>query len=177
VGAGGGGYALHGARTDPDALVVAIDASADALAEGAWRAKRARLTNVAFLVEGVERLPAQLAGIADEVTVHFPWGSLLGGLLTAEAAVLAPIASLLKPGAELRVLVSATPRDGYVEVTPATLLAASNGYRDHGLELVEAREATMADTAASRSSWAKRLGPARRAVLARYSRRPSQARL
>ena len=87
MGAGDGGYALHRARTEPATFAIAIDASPDALADGAWRAKRRGLRNVAFLVEGVERLPPDLAAIADEVTVHFPWGSLLRGVLEAEASV------------------------------------------------------------------------------------------
>jgi len=40
----------------------------------------------------------------------------LRGLLAAEPAVLVPIAHLLRPQAELRVLLSATARDGHAEL-------------------------------------------------------------
>lgn len=99
VGAGDGGYVLHRARTEPTTFAIAIDASPDALSSGAWRAKRARLGNAAFLVDGVERLPPGLASLADEVAVHFPWGSLLRGLVDGSGAVVEPIANLMKPGA------------------------------------------------------------------------------
>ena len=59
VGAGDGGYAVHRARGEPNTFAIAIDASPDALSDGAWRAHRLRLSNVAFLVTAVEQLPAR----------------------------------------------------------------------------------------------------------------------
>jgi len=172
VGAGDGGYALYRAKTEPSTFAIALDASPDALADGAWRAKRARAANAAFLVVAVERVPKELYGLAEEVTIHFPWGSLLRGLSTADPAVLHPVASLLRPGGELRVLLSATERDGYSNLTPDTLAALASPYIDYGLYPLAIRWASPPDIAASRSGWAKRLraGDARTAVLARYRR-------
>jgi 16S rRNA (adenine(1408)-N(1))-methyltransferase len=172
VGAGDGGYALYRAKTEPSTFAIALDASPDALSDGAWRAKRARAANAAFLVEAVERVPKELAGLADEVTIHFPWGSLLRGLVAADAAVLRPVASLLRPGGELRILLSATERDGYPHLTPDTLAALASRYSECGLRPLAIRWASPLDIAASRSGWAKRLraGDARGAVLARYRR-------
>jgi hypothetical protein len=164
VGAGDGGYVLHRARTEPRTFAIAIDASPDALASGAWRAKRASLANAAFLVEGIERLPRELGCLADEVTVHFPWGSLLQGLLNGTGSVVGPIAALMKAGAELRVLMS--------DVTPSLTTSRRATYTEYGLHLIEAKWATNAIVAESRSAWAKRLavGRARDAVIARYRR-------
>ena len=149
---------------------IAIDASADALTSGAWRAKRACLANVAFLVEAVERLSPELACIADEVTIHFPWGSLLHGLIDGSSAIVGPIARLMKDGAELRVLLSAGERDGLAELTPSVIASRSEDFAGHGLRLVDARWASGAIVAESRSAWAKRLGLSRPVVCARYSR-------
>ena len=172
VGAGDGGYVLHRARTEPDTFAIAIDASPDALASGAWRAKRARVANAAFLVEGVERLPLVLACLADEVTVHFPWGSLLRGLADGSSSVVGPIARLMKAGAELRVLMSAIDRDGFGEVSPSLSASRCASYAKHGLHLVEIDWASEGIVAESRSAWAKRLrvGQTRQAVIARYRR-------
>jgi 16S rRNA (adenine(1408)-N(1))-methyltransferase len=172
VGAGDGGYVLHRARTEPDTFAIAIDASPDALASGAWRAKRWRIANAAFLVEGVERLGVELACIADEVTVHFPWGSLLRGLIDGSSSVVGPIACLMKSGAELRVLMSAMDRDGIGDVLPSLVASRCGSYAEHGLHLVEADWASGGIVAESRSAWAKRLavGRARQAVIARYRR-------
>ena len=87
--------------------------------------------------------------------MHFPWGSLLHGILGHDAAVLAGVAQLLAPGAEATALVSVVPRDGVPTVpSPAELGSA---YARHGLCLADARPATPAEVAASHSSWAKRL--------------------
>jgi 16S rRNA (adenine(1408)-N(1))-methyltransferase len=172
VGAGDGGYVLYRAKTEPTTFAIAIDASPDALASGAWRAKRGRISNAAFLVESAEVLPRELARIADEVTVHFPWGSLMRGVLDGSSSVIGPIAGLMKVGAELRVLTSAMDRDGVGEVTPSIIASRCAMYAEHGLHLLEAEWACGAIVAESRSAWAKRLavGRERRAVVARYCR-------
>jgi 16S rRNA (adenine(1408)-N(1))-methyltransferase len=172
VGAGDGGYVLYRARTEPGTFAMAIDASHHALASGAWRAKRADLANAAFLVEGVERLPRELACLADEVVVHFPWGSLLRGLVDGSSSVVQPIAGLMKAGAELRVLLSAVDRDGFAKVTPSVITSRCATYSAHGIHLIGAEWASDAIVADSRSAWAKRLavGRARQAVIARYRR-------
>jgi len=70
-----------------------------------------------------------LLGAADELTINFPWGSLLRGVLGHDDAVLAGVAALLAPRGSGSVLFSLTPRDGMPE--PAGDLAAV--YARHGL--------------------------------------------
>ena len=89
------------------------------------------------------------------MTIHFPWASLLRGVLGQDAVVLAGMARLLAPGACASVLVSVLPRDGVPPLPDPAALAGA--YAPHGLRLVEARPATPAEVAASDSSWAKRL--------------------
>jgi 16S rRNA (adenine(1408)-N(1))-methyltransferase len=74
------------------------------LAEAAARPDR-------LVVAAAEALPAELDGVADLVTVQFPWGSLLRGLLAADPRVMGGLAGLLGPGGALRLLVSSTDRD------------------------------------------------------------------
>jgi 16S rRNA (adenine(1408)-N(1))-methyltransferase len=87
------------------------------------------------------------------MTINFPWGSLLRGVLGHDDAVLAGIASL---GAAGTALVSVVLRDGMPAVPEPDVLAVA--YAHHGLAVLEARPATAAEIAASGSSWAKRLG-------------------
>ena len=103
--------------------------------------------------------------------MHFPWGSLLRGVLGHDDAALAGIALLLAPGAAGLVLLSVVPRDGVPAFPlPGTLSAA---HARHRLELVEARAATQDEVVASHSSWAKRLhaGTARPVALLRLRAR------
>jgi 16S rRNA (adenine(1408)-N(1))-methyltransferase len=69
--------------------------------------------------------------------------------------VLAGVARLMAPGGEGAVLLSAVPRDGMPPVPQYASLAPA--YARHGLDLVELRQATPEEVAASGSSWAKRL--------------------
>lgn len=68
------------------------------------------------------------------MTIHFPWGSLLRGVLGHDEAALAGVAALLAPGASAHVLFSVTARDGVPE--PSAQLGAV--YAAAGLQLAEA---------------------------------------
>lgn len=107
------------------------------------------------------------------MTVHFPWGSLLRGVLGHDDAVLAGLVQLLASAGEATALVSVLPHDNAPAVPSTDALVAA--YRRRGLALIEARAATPAEVAASHSSWAKRLraGAERPVMLLRV--RPSQA--
>jgi 16S rRNA (adenine(1408)-N(1))-methyltransferase len=72
-----------------------------------------------FVVAAAEALPPELDGLAGLVTVHFPWGSLLRGLLAADPAILAGLVRVMRPGACLSVLLSVTDRDRGAVAGPA----------------------------------------------------------
>ncbi|GAB2729468.1 hypothetical protein GCM10027089_61370 [Nocardia thraciensis] len=164
LGTGDGRAVLSAAAVDAQRLVIGVDANAAGMAEAARRALRTRggIPNVLFVAAAVESLPPELDGIADEVTVNFPWGTLLRGLLTGDAAVLGGLSRIMKPGAALDILLSVTARDGLPGLpaiedaaTVADLLAP---YTAHGLVVTGVRPLEPADVAAAGSSWGKRLG-------------------
>jgi 16S rRNA (adenine(1408)-N(1))-methyltransferase len=88
------------------------------------------------------------------MTINFPWGSLLRGVLGHDDAALAGLASLLAAGATAQILVSVIERDG----VPGLREDVAAVYARHGLRLAPPRPATQEEIAASGSSWAKRLG-------------------
>ena len=156
---------LAAAAAEAERLVVGVDASAAAMAEASRRAARpARARRAAErAVRGGRRRGAapELDGLADRVTVHFPWGSLLRGLLAADPAILDGLVRVMRPGATLSMLVSSTARDRGAGVGPIdqrSLAALAVDYRRFGLEVTRVRPATPADVAASRSTWGRRLG-------------------
>jgi 16S rRNA (adenine(1408)-N(1))-methyltransferase len=156
---------LAAATAQPDRLVIGVDANAAGMATASRRAaarpSRGGLPNALFVVAAAEALPTELDGVADLVTVHFPWGSLLRGLLGADPATMSSLTRMLRPGATLRLLVSSTVRDGGAGVPPiqpAALHALAASYATWGLTVTEARPATSTDVAAAHSSWGKRLG-------------------
>lgn len=104
---------------------------------------------------------AGLEWLADEVTVHFPWGTLLSAVLGDAPVVLAAVASLAKPGACVRILVSSTERDGRSPLTLNTVSVVCSSYGEAGLDVRSIRPATPSDIAESRSTWGKRLDAGR----------------
>jgi 16S rRNA (adenine(1408)-N(1))-methyltransferase len=155
---------LKRAAACPDQLVIGIDASAasmiDASRRAARPAKRGGLSNALFVVAAAETLPPELAGIADAVTVHFPWGSLLRGLLLADPEILANVAGIMRGGATLTVLLSVTEHDrieGINSLDEEAVTALAPAYAAFGLALESCRPATIDDLDRSHSTWAKRL--------------------
>jgi 16S rRNA (adenine(1408)-N(1))-methyltransferase len=156
LGTGDGRHVLATAAAQPDTLAIGVDANAAAMADSSRRAgRRDALPNALFAVAAAEQPPEALHCLAGSLTVNFPWGSLLRGMLGKDEAVLAGVARLMAPGAEGAVLLSVVPRDGMPPVPPRASLGAA--YARHGLDLVEVRPATPEEVAASGSSWAKRL--------------------
>jgi 16S rRNA (adenine(1408)-N(1))-methyltransferase len=156
---------LATAAAQPDRLVVGVDANAAGMATASRRAaarpSRGGLPNALFVVAAAEALPAELDGVAGLVTVHFPWGSLLRGLLGADPAIMSGLTRVLRPGATLQLLVSSTVRDrgaGAAPIQAATLDTLAESYATWGLAVTRLRPATVADVAAAHSSWGKRLG-------------------
>jgi 16S rRNA (adenine(1408)-N(1))-methyltransferase len=182
LGTGSGQQVLRRARLNPEELVIGVDADSRAMAESSRRAaaspRRGGLSNALFLAAAAEELPGCLTHSADLITVALPWGSLLRGLLAADATLIAGISSCLGERAELELLLSATERDA--AAGPATLASDQDAaclvtrLESAGISIVECRLATQSDVARLSSGWGNRLGiPARRAAwLLRARRRP-----
>jgi len=165
LGTGDGRAVLERARREPDALVIGIDASAAGMAESSFRAARSPrkggLPNALFVVASAEAPPLELAGRTDELTIAFPWGSLLRGALALEGAADAScgIVRLVALGATARILVSVDPRDRLAipPLDAGTRDDLEDRWRLLGGEVVEWRPATDADIRATGSTWARRL--------------------
>ena len=182
VGTGAGRGALATAGAEPRTLVVGLDADAASLVEVSRRAAsspaRGGRPNALFVVGAAEELPDVFETLVDEVTVRFPWGSLLRGALTGLGPVAGGLARMLRRGGALTVLVALEPKDGFDDLLPLvadpSALASRlvSIYQPLGLHLDACRWATASEIAASRSSWARRLrvGRDRQAVVAQLRR-------
>lgn len=170
AGTGDGRYALHVARTRADTLAIGLDASSDALAYAARRAVRERVPNLVLLREALESLA--LDSFADEVTIHFPWGSLLRGALGEDRGVFEAICRLPRPGGRLTLAFSVIDRDGRAPLSAKDIARVTRDYRWSGFTLVEDRALERSDVVAARSTWGKRLdvGGTRPGHLLRFRR-------
>jgi hypothetical protein len=91
--------------------------------------------------------PGELSGLADRLTVLFPWGSLLAAVSGRDPAGLAALRGLCRPGAEVRFLFE-------LATDPAEL---QRRHAAAGLELA-GRAVSVEEARALPTSWAKRLG-------------------
>jgi 16S rRNA (adenine(1408)-N(1))-methyltransferase len=138
------------------------------MAEPSRRAARAParsgLPNALFVVAAVELLPPELRGVADELTIAFPWGSLLRGAVELDEGAAAGIASLLRPGGIATITLSIEARDG-LDLPRLEADGACEALRDrwwcHGLQVLDLRPATPAELTSMRSTWARRLAAGR----------------
>jgi 16S rRNA (adenine(1408)-N(1))-methyltransferase len=172
VGAGDGHATIRLARTEPRTLAIALDASFDRMRDGARIAQKRTLANALFVVSSIEAAPRELDRTADEISINFPWGSLLRGIVRAEPSVLQPLARLARPSAPVRILLSVEERDGatgLAALDTTRLARNASAYAAAGFGLSRCTIATPAERACG-SSWSKRLS-ADRQVLALTLRR------
>jgi len=129
-------------------------------------ARKGGLPNLMFAVATAERPPVELCGRADEVSVLFPWGSLLRGVHALDPEAAAGIAGLLAPGGRVQAFVSLADRDaantGLAPIRAADRDRLAERWAPFGLRLTAFEPATAEEVHATGSTWGRRLGAAPR---------------
>jgi 16S rRNA (adenine(1408)-N(1))-methyltransferase len=100
LGTGDGRFVRHLARRAPKTFVIGVDLCRENLRDVSRRCS----PNALYLIADALALPDDLAGLATRLTINFPWGSLLGGLLAADSGLYAGLRTLAAPdGATLTI--------------------------------------------------------------------------
>lgn len=184
IGTGDGLYVCHAASRDPMRFYIGVDASPDPLEKVSEKIHRkpskGGLPNALFVQAAAEDLPAELDGVAGEVHVNFPWGSLLRAVATGDGQVMLNLRRICSPGASLEVILGLDPVRDCTEVErlglePLSMAyidsTLSHRYRDAGFEVVERGVLPEEDWLRLQTSWAKRLrGGAGRSVFSIVAR-------
>lgn len=170
IGTGDGLYVYQSARRNPRKFYIGVDASPRPLEKVSEKIHRkpskGGLPNALFVQAAVEDLPAELDGIADEVHVHFPWGSLLRGVATGDRRVLQNLRRVCSPGALLEVILGLDPERDRTEMERLGLEPLSVAfidsiltprYRKEGFEVMDRGVLPEEDWLRLQTSWAKRL--------------------
>ena len=153
LGTGDGRYVRHVAAERPAWFVIGVDACRENLRHTSRSVPR----NVLFAIANAQALPPELYGLATEITLNFPWGSLLRGLIESDPPLLAGLHALARPSAVLQIRLNG----GAVTEAGWELAAGAQEVRrvlrESGWEV--AHPVTL-DAAALRrlpSTWARRL--------------------
>lgn len=111
VGAGDGKGTWRYARLHADQLVIALDASHDALINTAQKAsrkfERGGATNLICLQGNIRESSDALREFADELRVILPWGDLLEGIAKINEPILRSLAMTCKENAQFSFVINA----------------------------------------------------------------------
>jgi 16S rRNA (adenine(1408)-N(1))-methyltransferase len=170
IGTGDGRFVSAAATACPAKFYIGVDANVKPLEKPSMKATRkpakGGLPNAMFVQAAVEDLPPEFDGVADEIHIHFPWGSLLKAVATGDADILASLRRIAADGCQLEIVIGIDPerdrveleRLGVPELTPIILHSfLIPRYIAAGFEYVEARTLTHAEWSKLETSWARKL--------------------
>ena len=137
----------------PQDFVIGIDACRENLV----KVSRSASANSLFVIANAQDLPSELKGLASRVSINFPWGSLLEGLVQNDAAMLQSLLMLMPTKAELeiRLNASALAQAGFSLEDGAILVRES--LRENGFRVSPSSMMLAEDLAIYPTTWAKRL--------------------
>ena len=170
IGTGDGLFVYQSARQNPNKFYIGIDANPRPLEKISEKIHRkpakGGAPNVLFIQSAVEDLPAELNAVADEVHIHFPWGSLLKAVASGNIAVLSNVRRICAPGALLEIVVGLDPSRDLSEINRLGVQSFSVDYIDSelvqsymaaGFEIRERGRLAAGNWPEFKTSWAKRL--------------------
>jgi ubiquinone/menaquinone biosynthesis C-methylase UbiE len=170
IGTGDGRFVSAAARANPNKFFIGIDANVKPLEKPSLKATRKRskggLLNAMFVQAAVEDLPHELDGVADEIHIHFPWGSLLKAVASGDRKVIGSLRRIATNGCLLEIVIGLDPHKDETEIARLELAALSDAllkakiipqYRSAGFEIIEHRRLEYNEWRQIESSWARRL--------------------
>jgi 16S rRNA (adenine(1408)-N(1))-methyltransferase len=153
IGTGDGRFVQHLAQTCPNIFVIGLDACRENLLD----VSRCATANALFVIANALALPRELSGLAAQITINFPWGSLLQGLLDGEPALLNGLDMIARPYARIDVRLNA----GALAEAGWSLEAGARQVREvlnvNGFTTRSGLMLTAHDLKACPTTWAKRL--------------------
>lgn len=159
------------AKANREKFYIGIDANVRPLEKLSTKITRkpakGGLANAMFVQAAVEDLPAEFDGIASEIFVNFPWGSLLRAVATGDEKALASLGRLTASDARLTVTIgvdevrdrSEFERLGVSGLAIESLQSSRLPlYSAAGFRSVELRQLAEAEWSRIESTWARKLG-------------------
>jgi 16S rRNA (adenine(1408)-N(1))-methyltransferase len=170
IGTGDGRFVYRSAAENPNKFYIGIDANAKPLEKISMKATRkpakGGLPNVLFVQAAIENLPEELNETADEIHIHFPWGSLLAAVALCENRALAAVRRICAPGCILEIIIGIDQERDRAEIERLGLPQLSEEYLRKtllvkyaaaGFEILESGALNPAEWSRLETSWARRL--------------------
>lgn len=170
IGTGDGRFVYRSAQSNPRKFYIGIDANAKPLEKISMKATRkpakGGLPNVLFVQAAIEDLPAELNAAADEIHIHFPWGSLLRAVARGEQDALCSLRRIAAPECVLEIIIGIDAERDKTEVERLAIPRLSPEYLQKtlipkyeaaGFEMLQSGVLNPAEWSRLETSWARRL--------------------
>lgn len=169
IGTDDGRFVYRSAEKNPNKFYIGIDANAKALDKISMKSTRkpnkGGLPNVLFLQSAVENLPAELEGKADEIHIHFPWGSLLRAVVLGEFEILSNLRRICASECLLEIVIGIDEERDKSEIERLQLPHLTTAYRwsllpkyeAAGFEVLEKGILEASQWKQIETSWVKKL--------------------
>lgn len=153
IGTGDGRFVRQMAHQHPSDLIIGVDACRENLHDASRRAP----DNALFVIANAQNLPPELDQCADRITINFPWGSLLEGLLIPDSPVMMGLQAIARPDSSLviRLNAGALAEAGYELEAGAHQIKALLTHS--GFNLWPPVQMSQVDLVNCPTTWAKRL--------------------
>ena len=170
IGTGDGRFVYRAAQSNPRKFYIGIDANAKPLEKISMKATRKSakggVPNALFIQAAIEDLPEELNEAADEIHIHFPWGSLLQAVALGDEQALRSLRRIAAPDAELEIIIGIDAERDRTEIERLGLPALSEEYLQEklipkyeaaGYETLASGFLTPAEWSRLETSWARKL--------------------
>lgn len=178
IGTGDGRFVYRSAKENPHNFFIGIDANTKPLEKISMKATRkpskSGLPNLLFVQAAIENLPDELNETADEIHIHFPWGSLLQSVVLGGENILASLRRLCAPECFLEIIIGIDKERDKTEIERLGLPNLTDDYLEKvlipkyesaGFKLLEKGILDYSKWSKIETSWAKKLqGGANRKV-------------
>ncbi|MBR2283239.1 MAG: 16S rRNA (adenine(1408)-N(1))-methyltransferase NpmA [Ruminococcus sp.] len=175
IGTGDGKRIYRIAAKSPERLYIGIDPVRENMQETARKKSRkpakGGIANLLLVVGAVEELPEELYGVAGEVTVFFPWGSLLECIVKPVGESMEQIRRIARNDADFTFVTTYSTSYESAEIDRRQLPDISIEYlrteysqrlSGLGFEVSSVRQLTQSEVMDIGSQWAKRLAGGRK---------------
>lgn len=170
IGTGDGRYVSAAARANPNKFFIGIDANVKPLEKPSMKATRkvnkGGLPNAMFVQAAIEFLPEEFAGVADEIHIHFPWGSLLKAVASGELEILRSLRNIAAKDCLLEIVIGVDSERDAAELSRLDIPVLNDSYFRNvlasrynaaGFRTVEIRQLSRDEWPKIETFWARKL--------------------
>ncbi len=170
IGTSDGRFVYRSALANPNKFYIGIDANTKPLEKISMKATRKSskggLPNVLFVQAAIENLPEELNAAADEIHIHFPWGSLLSAVVAGDEDVLNSLRRICAPECLVEIVIGIDEKCDKSEIERLELPRLSSDYLENvlipkyqtaGFEVLESGILDSSAWSRLETSWARKL--------------------